>query len=199
MKFGESSVLPPVTVWESEDAMLERFRALRDQRWLKLPERPDFLRRSSWLYPDDGCFARAALANRNLGKWSYSVPNKIFVFGDLNVMTVNAVSGMVSWWYHVAPIVEVNGQKYVLDPAIEPRQPLKLEDWLARMSSTPQDLEVAICGSGTYTPNDDCARISDGQENEAAEDQLVYLRYEWNRLLQLKRDPESELGDNPPW
>ncbi|MBX3023089.1 MAG: hypothetical protein KF799_15545 [Bdellovibrionales bacterium] len=195
--FGKAT-LPKATAWDSEEVMLERFKSFRDQRFLK-DSSSGLMRRSTWLYPDDGCFARAALAVRNLAQQKIAPPSKVFVFGDLNVSTKNAIGGQVSWWYHVAPLVEVNGQKYVLDPAIQPHHPLKLEDWLATMSNTPQNLEVAVCASGSYTPYDSCSTISDGREAIAERDQQGYLPIEWYRLEDLGREPAQELGDNPPW
>lgn len=195
----DKAVLPEATKWNSQAEMLERFRKLRDIRFLVDSSKPDFLRRSTWLYPDDGCFARAALAVRNLFKWTNPAPSKVFVFGNLNVQTSNSPYGSVTWWYHVAPLVQVDGEKYVLDPAIEPRQPLKLNDWLARMSQSPGQLEVAVCGSGSYTPYDPCARDTDGKEEMAETDQQYFLGAEWERLESLNRKPEEELGDNPPW
>ncbi len=157
------------------------------------------MRRSSWLYPDDGCFARASLAILNLSKWNVAVPKKVFVFGDLRVETKNSPSGFVTWWYHVAPLVEVNGEKFVLDPAIEPSRPLPLGDWLARQSANPDALEVAVCGSGSYTPYDECFKETDGEETSALSEQGYYLDAEWERLQRLGRNPVEELGDLPPW
>jgi hypothetical protein len=199
-RMGTAS-LPKATEWENETVMGQRFDYLRDLRFMTVPAKPNFLRRSSWMYPDDGCFARAALAVRNLLRWSavIAAPKKVFAFGNLTVKTANAPNGSVSWWYHVAPLVEISGQKYVLDPALEPNKPLKLEDWLALMSDQPQDLEVSVCESGSYTPGDDCTAVSDGVEAGAEQDQVYYLDQEWQRLLELQRQPEQELGDFPPW
>lgn len=196
--FGEAT-LSDATAWESEAVMVDRFKQFRDLRFLFVDDRPDFARRSSWMYPDDGCFARAALANRNLAQMNHPVPKKVFAFGDLQVESPNAQGGSVSWWYHVAPIVQIEGEKYVLDPAISPKAPLKLADWLARMNSNPGSIEVAICESGTYTPGDDCTKTTDGEEKGAEYDQEFYLRAEWSRLVSLGRDPERELGEFPPW
>jgi hypothetical protein len=194
-----TAALPAAAAWDADDVMLDRFKRLRDERWMETTDHPGFLRRSSWLYPDDGCFARAGLAIMNLLKWKFPAPSKIFVFGDLNVKTANSAGGGVSWWYHVAPLVEVKGQKYVLDPAIEPRQPLKLDDWLKTMTANPASLQVAICGSGSYTPDDLCDKISDGVESSANGDQPYYLGLEWSRMTELSRDPQKVLGDSPPW
>lgn len=195
--FGKAK-LPTANKWENETLMLERFRSFRDLRFLQ-DDTHAMKRRSTWLYPDDGCFARAALAVMNLKAAKVPVPSKVFVFGDLQVSTKNAEGGSVTWWYHVAPLVEVAGVKYVLDPAIEPSRPLKLDEWLATMSTTPQNLEVAICNSGTYTPYDSCGRVTDGVEEEAKNDQPMFLESEWSRLESLHRDPTRELGDDPPW
>lgn len=121
------------------------------------------------------------------------------MFGNLTVRTANAPSGSVSWWYHVAPIVQVNGQKYVLDPAIEPHGPLKLEDWLARMDTNINRLEVAVCSSGSYSPVDSCDHVSDGVEPVAMGDQQEFLSLEWTRQIELGRNPLDVLGPNPPW
>ena len=191
--------LPLATEWQSADEMLKRFQAMRDYRWLQTGDRPNFSRRLTWLYPDDGCFARAALAVMNLKTWGNEPPSKVFAFGNLLVKTANSLSGSVSWWYHVAPLVQVSGQKYVLDPALEPTAPLKLEEWLARMSQDISKLEVAVCGSGSYVPSDDCVKDTDGVETTAAVDINDYLRAEWSRMVQLQRDPSEVLGANPPW
>ena len=195
-----TAILPQVTEWSSHEELTAKFRQLRDHRFLSRGSHPDFLRRSTWLYPDDGCYARAQLANSNLHSWSVQAPMKVFSFGDLHVKTRNSPLGEVSWWYHVAPIVEVDGQKYVLDPAIEPQHPLTLEEWLGRQSRNPGDLEVAICKSGSYTPYHQCADEIDGKEpKEALVDQGWFLDPEWERVEQLGRDPDQELGENPPW
>jgi hypothetical protein len=191
--------LPTVAAWESEQVLNDRFRQVRNERWMPSPDRANFPRRISWLYPDDGCFARAALMMFNFGRWLVTLPNKIFAFGDLQVRTPNSPGGLVTWWYHVAPVVEVNGQKYVIDPAIQPDRPLRLEEWIGAMSEQPKGIQVAVCASGTYDPYDDCSRVSDGTEQDAFKDEPYYLSNEWRRLSVLKRDPVQELGDNPPW
>lgn len=198
--YGQAkSTLPAATVWNSQAEMKINFEKFRDYRFLDRDGHPDFKRRSSWLYPDDGCFARAALAILNLANWHTAVPKKIYVFGDLTVDTKNSPYGQVTWWYHVAPLIEIAGQKYVLDPAVEPKNALRLEDWLARMSKNPDALEVAVCGSGAYTPYDACQKETDGIESMAISEQGMFLDAEWSRLEELGRNPVSELGDLPPW
>lgn len=195
--YSSSATLPKATGWK-ESELQARFKKIRDARFLVQKKQANFPRRSSWLYPDDGCFARAAMANRNVFRWFHPIPNKVFAFGNLRVKTKNSPRGSVSWWYHVAPIVEVRGEKFVLDPAIDPDHPLRLEEWLARMGN-PQKIKVSICGSGTYSPGDNCQKETDGVEARAQRAQEKYLTLEWNRLVKLGRSTENELGDLPPW
>ena len=190
--------LPEVTPWSSLSVMQKRFEAIRDRRFLILNSDPDFPRRISWLYPKDGCYARAAMFNRNAFQMFIPIPKKVFVFGNLRVKTPNARRGVVGWWYHVAPIVEVQGQKYVLDPSINHEAPMTLKDWLSSMGK-PERMKVAICNSGTYSPGDDCQKITDGLELRAETTQKHYLDLEARELRRMGRDPESELGDEPPW
>lgn len=192
----DQAVLPEATRWESKEVLLERFQWIRDYRFLS--DKSGLLRRSSWLFPDDGCFARAQLANRNLRNAGVPVPSKVFAFGNLKVNTRNAPQGYVSWWYHVAPIVEVEGEKYVLDPAIEPTRPLPLNEWLSRQNQSSKTLQISICSSGTYTPYHACEN-KEIAEKDAERDQNGYLDLEWERLEKLGRNPREELGEHPPW
>lgn len=191
--------LPHLVKWANLDELRTQFERVRDTRWIIDGERPNFLRRPSWMFPDDGCYARAALVNRMLSKGNGPVPNKVFAFGDLTARTENTSHGTVNWWYHVAPVVDVDGEAYVLDPSIEPRRPLSLKEWLGRMGPNPGEIEVAICGSGSYSPYDQCDRDTDGEEVLAQQDQKGFLQMEWYRIEELRRNPVNELGDNPPW
>lgn len=192
-KLNDLSSLPNPVSWKNNDILLERFEALRDARLLS-----SHSRRATWLYPDDGCYARAAIAIKASFESYYPVPHKVFAFGNLRVKTSNSPRGVVGWWYHVAPIVEVHDIKYVLDPAIEPTRPLELTEWLSRMGK-PAKMKVSICLSGTYSPGDNCEKETDGLEKRAERAQTHFLTLEWNRLARLGRDAELELGEHPPW
>jgi hypothetical protein len=185
--------------WSGMDLLQKGFEMVRDHRFVDDDSRPGLLRRDTWLYPDDGCFARAALVAQNLHKWRFENVKKVFAFGNLTVKTANSVSGSVSWWYHVVTAASVDGQPYVLDPAIEPLRPLSLAEWVARMGGASAQVTLAICSSTSYTPSDACLEPMTGADDTAMADQESYLSDEWNRLLELKRDPTQELGDRPPW
>lgn len=184
-----------VTPWSSAD-LDDNFAKMRDDRFVNWPRDRDFLRRLTWLYPADGCYARAAMANRHLDEAGIAVPKKIFAFGDLKVETAYDEDGAVTWWYHVAQIVDVGGVRYVLDPAINPKSPMKVEDWISAMGDI-KEIEVAVCEAGTYVPRSNCATTSVGTSGTSALTSL--LSKEWNNLKNLDLDPAKLLGDAPPW
>lgn len=82
-------------------------------------------------YPEDGCYARAHRMSIFLDMKGIT-SGKVFIEGDLNVKTKNSPKGEVSWWFHVAPVVNVrkNGQEipYVFDPSIFDR-PVPVQEW----------------------------------------------------------------------
>lgn len=194
-------VFPDLPSWNTEGELMARFQLARDLRWMETSEHPGFPRRASWLFPDDGCYARAQTVEFNLRNLKAPLPMKIFVFGNLALHTPNIPGGLVTWWYHVAPIIQVAGQKYVLDPSIEAHRPLPLEEWLNRLSRTPNEVQVAICTSGTYGPDNDCASLElpEALEEQAEFDEISFLNSEWERILSFGRDPLKDLGDQPPW
>lgn len=193
--FGSTPV-PQVSSWESIEAMEKLFLEARDKRWLEYAGRS--LRRIPWMYPDDGCFARAGLLNKYFFQLKKTIPAKIFAFGNLSVTSPFSLKRRVGWWYHTAPIVSVSGQKYVLDPSVELSRPLPLEDWLRRMGE-PSQIKIAICSSGTFLPVDDCKTNSDGTEARASSAKAYYLSKEEKRVRNLNLNASEVLGDNPPW
>ncbi len=188
-----------VTDYVTYAQLLQAFRKVRDSRFLVDPTEAGVVRRSSWMYPDDGCFARAGVMSQKLEEWGYARPKKVFIFGNLNVKSPNAEMGMVSWWYHVVPVVTVAGAPYVFDPAIEPKEPLTLEQWVLRQVPDVKDAKLSICHELAYQPFDSCANGSRGADTNSMTDQSGFLDYERERLIQLGRDPARELGDFPPW
>jgi hypothetical protein len=125
---------------------------------------------------------------------------QIFVFGNLMAETNNHPSGQVSWWYHVVPIVKTSFGVFVFDPALEATHPLLIDQWLERILPNETDAKVSVCTPATYSPEHIC-QSSEPIENEKAtnEETEVYLDLEWTRLSDLGRNPEKELGTEPPW
>ena len=178
--------------------LVHMYQLIRDTRFLYLNENPDFARRISWLYPDDGCFARAALSGMKLTNEQLIRPVKIFAFGNLVVQTPYASAGSVSWWYHVALVLNYMGAYYVLDPALNNQTPLLAEDWFQMMGNA-DNLKGTVCNAYAYDPFDDCFKATDKSDVKAQKDQLIYLKKEWNRMNYLGFDPKVVLGTNPPW
>lgn len=192
--------LSKMEAWGNFQDIEEAFEKVRDHRFLSTLDRPQFLRRSTWLYPRDGCFARAGLAVKNMMDWKFPKAYKVFVFGDLTVNTENYPLGQVTWWYHVVPAVKFGTDIYILDPAIDPQKPLLLKRWLETMTTDLSEVKVAVCDRNAYAPYDACNSLTESSQQDWGQaDQEEFLYLEWANLKNLKRDPEKELGDFPPW
>ncbi len=182
---------------ENYEDLQQIFSFMRDHRFLNTHDLP---RRISWLYPDDGCYNRAEMAHIPMEELGITVlPAKIFIFGNLEVKTDNHPDGIVYWWYHVAPAYRHQETLYVLDPSLDSLKPLALADWKKLMQNNQQEVTFSLCSSHTYTPDTDCYSPS-MQEAEKIEDhQRDLLTKEWERQVELGRDPAAILGDSPPW
>lgn len=203
--FDENEIRAQLNEWGPDEEILRAaFATSRDRRFLEDVAHPGELRRPTWLYPDDGCYARAALVVQSIAAQELPKPQKIFVFGELEASSPNAIigrtpeqDGTVSWWFHVAPIARVGEKIFVFDAALEPRYPLEVEKWVSLMSPDPTGVKVAICDPHAYIPKSACRGvITDGA---AESHQKSYFEREWKRLLDLARDPVRELGESPPW
>jgi hypothetical protein len=184
--------------WDPAE-LADGFALARDTRAIPSATHPDFPRRPAFLYPDDGCFVRAEYMANELAHAGHPRPAKVFVFGNLSVATANAPSGRVSWWYHVAPVVVAGDQTWVLDPSIEPTAAITLEDWIGRQTPVDQ-AQVSFCSPFAYTPDDRCdAPAPADLDGAAMRSQDFYLDAEWQRQLDLHRDPTQVLQDMPPW
>lgn len=174
------------------------FKFIRDTRFITT-EDPSFPRRPSWLYPDDGCYVRAEVAKNELVQSNLPAPKKLFVFGNLFAKSNNSPSGSVQWWYHVAVAYRVGDIAYVLDPSLEPTRPLKVQEWNVLVGGLSNRVQYAICSAQTYDPTVDCNGSDVTMPEEALQEQKSFLPTEWDRLIELNRLPEKELGDLPPW
>lgn len=175
------------------------FFAARDTRFIDAADQRGLWRRASFLYPDDGCFARAAAMNELLADDGFSRPKNVFAFGWLRALTPNSPWGEVSWWFHVAPLVMSGGVAYVLDPSIEASRPLTLAEWIDAQAPREQ-VEVSVCSAFATSPSDLCgAQQREGAWYRAQEDEVWYLGAEWDRQVELGRDPWVVLGSSPPW
>lgn len=183
------------------DDLQPSFEIVRDEKFFV--DSDSRQRRATWLYPDDGCFVRAAVAANIIEKTVGIKAAKIFAFDNLSVKTVNSPSGEVGWWYHVAAITKTvdpltkKETFHVYDPAIQPKKPMEVREWLRAMNSP--NAEIAICASESYDPDSDCASGISSSLGRAKNEAQWFLPSEWYRLEELGRDPKRELGDSPPW
>lgn len=184
--------------WQNSLAeMKSAFILARDSR--VIPWRADFARRPSWLYPDDGCYARAVIAADTLKRAGFPAPGKIFAFGNLSAQTSRTPSGTVSWWYHVAVAYRYEADIYVFDPSVEEKRPLKMQDWVNKIRGSQGEVKISLCDTKTYNPADNCRHGNILTTTSGFRDQMLYLDLEWDRLLEMGKDPASLLGEQPLW
>ncbi|WP_394824702.1 protein-glutamine glutaminase family protein [Pendulispora albinea] len=189
-----------VPTWSDAD-ILAHFEKSRDLRFMTTSNRPTFQRRISWLYPDDGCFARAELVNAKAAEWGKGRPYHLFSFGNLTVRTNNHPNGSVSWWYHTVPIVKSasSGEIMVLDAALDAKKPIPWKTWLLMQVSNLNNVKVSVCDGNAYGPSSSCFGSGSATSSALSAEEGTYLQREWDRQTSLGRDPNKVLGDSPPW
>ncbi|MGE0632434.1 MAG: protein-glutamine glutaminase family protein [Pseudobdellovibrionaceae bacterium] len=190
-------VFSQIPEWESFDKLKTLFLTTRDMRLLK-DESHAGLRRITWLYPDDGCFARSSLIHSHSKEKKTQKLENVFVFGSLTAKTKNHPSGMVYWWYHVAPAARVGQQVWILDAALEPKGPILFEEWIGKMGLNKSSYFASFCDQNAYNPTSLCNGDKDPTD-AARNDDTNLLDSERSRIQELGRNPEAELGDSPPW
>lgn len=182
----------------SYEVMENEFKYVRDTRFLKTSD-ANFPRRLSWLYPDDGCYARAEVSKRKLVEHQMPAPKKIFVFGNLFANTTNTPTGTVSWWYHVAVTYRVGSEVYIFDASIDPTRPMTLNEWNHAVGGNQASVQYSVCAPNAYDPGSDCDSPREVNVSTLMAEQNSFLRPEWDRVKKLNRDPHRELGEFPPW
>lgn len=160
--------------WPDPKQIQEAFIKIRDDRFLFLPEENSSPKTISWAYVEDGCSSRAAVASEHLEEFNLRRPAKLFIFGELSLTTPQ--QGEIFWWYHVALVVASQGNYYVLDPAVEPSQPLLVEQWAAKITSDLSQATLSVCNPFSYAPWSMCYVSGPLEESSARDEQLDYLR-----------------------
>lgn len=197
-----------VPTWSDADIMAQ-FATQRDARYMTMSG-DSRQRRISWQYPDNGCFARAEQVNVRVTQAGKATPYKLFAFSKyqgLVAHTTNSDSGVVGWWYHVVPVVKNSaGQAIVFDAALSPCRPLFWRDWLALMANDLAFYDDVAGGNGVTLASPtayDPFSLVTGEPSHAAQslDEQVsqFLPLEWQRQIDLGRDPNVVLLDSPPW
>jgi hypothetical protein len=196
-----------VPVWSDAD-IAAQFAATRDRRYMTTASNPGFQRRISWMYPNDGCFARAEQVDVLVAQAGKTRPYKLFAMGDLRVYTSNSPTGMVTWGWHTVPVVKnTAGQVIVMDAALSPCRPLPWKEWLGLMVNSLSELNDPINGYGVGLGDSNAyfpSSLVSGEPSHSAEslnDQTQrFLDEEWRRQqTDMGRDPTVVLGASPPW
>lgn len=190
-----------VPKWTSDVPIEVAFQEIRDRRFIADARRPSFLRRLSWLFPDDGCYVRAEMAAQMLEENGFGKPAKIFVFGDLRTATEHHPDGAVEWWYHVVVGYQTDRGLLVFDPAVFAAAPLTLEKWATTIGSDERNSDVtfSLCDRNSFDPDSSCKSGKLHNPRKTSEIEQEFLNQEWSRQLELGRNPLKILGDEPPW
>ena len=138
-------------------------------------------------YPDDGCHARAHKMRRLLiekGFESY----KIWLYGDLQVDTVNHPDCGVLWTWHVAPTLRVRTgpgsvELRVIDPSLF-TEPVPEEEWIG-VQNDPEAIRKTSSSAVWYRPPNGVMKLYDSDYSKTEED------LEYYRLVLLDRIADS--------
>lgn len=107
-----------------------------------------------FLYPDDGCWARAHEMCR-LFILHGVTPLKIWLHGQLRVATANSPFCSVQWRYHVAPLLGVTtasaSEQWVIDPALF-SGPVPLHQWIAVQQTSVPPSTQETTDAAVYLP-----------------------------------------------
>lgn len=184
----------------SRTELQEMFFFIRDQRFFLDPQSQGFKRRIPWMYPDNGCPIRAEWVVRKLKEKYENVElSKVFIFGNLSMQTEYHPDGEVTWWYHVAPGVNVSGEVYILDPAASFERPFKLQEWIDALGGA-FGVKLSVCEPGTLDVWSDCTLKKNPYQNTSLLNQLtLLLKYERSRVNELGYRSRDVLGETPPW
>ena len=132
--------------------------------------------------------------NQQFPEKVFEPPKKHWIFGHL-VFKTNLYDALdfevheCTWTYHVAPIIKIKDQHYILDPGVSP-SPMKRHDWydlLSKHTDTAKNNEKGeitghvTCETKTFDPQHDCLHpnfdpINDPNSKELLEYYLdIYL------------------------
>lgn len=165
---------------------------VRHVRIYSNPNPGDYKRKAPWLYPIDGCYAKAAHVAAQASARGYARPGKVFAFGRLRYDSPYSRRGRVWWSYHVAAAYHIGPTVYVIDPMINGSAAMTLNQWLGQISNNPSSVRVKLCDANAYSPSSRC-RGSNG--NGAYLGHIRYvLQREYSNLKNLGLSPSKLLA-----
>lgn len=185
--------LSDVPEYRSYEEVKSAFEYVRDTKFLTYEGEA---RRIPWLFIKDFCQSRAHHVVRELAAAGFVKPKKVFLHGILNMKNkyFELQEGEMIW-QHIAPIVSVKGIHYVLDPAIDQRAPMKLDQWINSLTQEKDKALLAICSGDTYLQTSSCynPEINSHEEEMIELDTYWSLRLEWNTVKYFGDDPQEVL------
>jgi hypothetical protein len=173
--------LKSLPAWE-KDEYDKMYDEIRDKKFLSYDGEA---RRIPWLYARDGCHMRSTHFNQEAKRLGYKVPKKIFIFGSLQMRGTIIPYGAVDPWFHAAPIIQVDGEPMVLDPAVSFSRPLPLKTWISYVAKDLNKVIYSICSSGTYMQTSSCYNPGPIDTARLNKETQLYLRFERNILKNL--------------
>src|SRR5690606_38544712 len=137
-------------------------------------------------------------------EWGYPPIKKAFLFGRMSFRSTLPEEGEITYKDHVAAVVRMGSEVFVMDPPICFAEPLSLKDWMGALAR-PDDLnglEISICSDLTLSHNSNWAESDPKQEVGLRQGKphsvdfftQEFLQKEWDLLVQLKLDPLHILG-----
>jgi len=138
-------------------------------------------------FSGNGCWARAhetcRLIEEHFDHDLRDVVAKIWNFGDLRVRTDNSPDCLVTWAYHVAPVVKVDAEFLVIDPSLFERL-VTINEWLDKQSKNSRDVVFTTRDAydlgEDHTPGQEQLFVE--EEPEQTEEQLQEF---WGDLISM--------------
>ncbi len=87
----------------------------------------------------------------------------------------------------------------VSDPALHAYRPIPLKKWILKQVENLEDVKVSICSGKTYGPSDECYEAKRRDEQTLIRHREMFMDREFSNLVNLKYNPENELGNIPYW
>lgn len=199
---AQQKLLNNVPVWPDYQTIKDQFQFLKTHRYLIDPMDANIKRSIPWRYPVDFCFDRAAAAVSLYNNQALSRPAKVFAFGNLKLLSAfgPAPDNILSFWYHVAPVIrdQQTNIVYVLDPSLNMEAPLPLEKWLKQLVelSHTRGLTVNICNGFGSVPMDVCSTATASDEQAYANELVQLLSSEWDHLQAKGINAQTVLTDD---
>ena len=169
---------------------------VNDEFALKLFQEMTVQRKIPFGFPEDGCYARAHEMSYQLDKKKIETA-KIFATGLFRLDNGKAESGIVTWGFHVAPVLIVDDGKtkslLVIDPSLF-LEPASVEDWLMKLTShNKARLDSAfITNRYVYHLKHKDRRLTEFDSNDLAAAQRLMRRYRHRDADRTRRKFESD-------